>query len=202
MITLHEQITLDEVIMGLLRSSCFTEDKDTLDPRIPDTPQERYRALVGRCHLFLRFLPHCDWYHGVIDTAECLEAIQLINEESWFPDETGRDRSLKRWAHLDGLPSKHAERVNDILHTGLVPQCMHRRVTLFSHAAEGPYTILDGNHRLLAMAHRVLHHGDRLGPLSVHLGIGLGPCRWHGDSVAWEERPPIHGTSRFVLRVW
>ena len=202
MIELREQVTLDQVVTGMLHSHCFADRKNGIEPALPDTAEGRYRLLVDRGHLFLRFLPHCDWYHGLIRTSACLGRIRLIAEESWFPTPDGADRTLSHWAGLEGLSAGHVERVGAMVRNGLRVQSMHRRVTLFSHDAAGPYTVLDGNHRLLALAHQVFCKGADLEPLSVHVGLSNGPCRWHGDPVVWEERPPFEAKQRFVLRVW
>ncbi|QRO00683.1 hypothetical protein JRI60_17440 [Archangium violaceum] len=77
------------------------------------------------------------------------------------------------------------------------------RVVLFGHQATGPLTLLDGNHRMLALAHRLATGSGPLAPFRAFVGLSQGPCRWHGDPVEWIERPGREpGERRFILKVW
>lgn len=202
MIELREQVTLDQVFSGMLASHCFASEKPLGETELPDSAEARYRLLVERGQLFLRFLPHCDWFHGVLATPEALAQIQLIAEESWFPEPERADRRLGHWATLDGLSEAHRARVDAMIGSGFDSMQTQRRVTLFGHHKNGPFSIIDGNHRLLALAHEVMCRGRDFAPVSVHVGLSQGPCRWHGDRVVWEERPEFDGKNRFVLKVW
>ncbi len=202
MIELRNQIVFDEVIAGMLSSQCFHEKLLSRTVAVPASSEARYRELVDRGYLFLRFLPQCDWYRARLASPDDLGRLQLIAEESWFSDPSAADRSLATWAALDTLPDSHRHRIRQLLSDGLEVESMQRRITLFGRSPGGPFTILDGNHRLLALAHNVLVQAMPMEPLDVHLGLSFGPCRWHGDTVTWEERPPYDGRARFVLRTW
>lgn len=202
MIELQTQIVFDEVIAGMLSAQCFGGKSLPRTVSAPASSEARYQELVDRGYLFLRFLPQCDWYNARLASPDDLGRLRLIAEESWFSEASAADRSLATWAALDTLPDSHCQRVRRLLSEGLQVECMQRRITLFGRSPEGPFTILDGNHRMLALAHNVLAQRMPMEPLDVHLGLSFGPCRWHGDPVMWEERPPHDGKTRFVLRTW
>lgn len=202
MIELQTQIVFDEVIAGMLSAQCFGGKSLPRTVSVPASSEARYQELVDRGYLFLRFLPQCDWYNARLASPDDLGRLRLIAEESWFSEASAADRSLASWAALDTLPDSHCQRVRRLLSEGLQVECMQRHITLFGRSPEGPFTILDGNHRMLALAHNVLAQRMPMEPLDVHLGLSFGPCRWHGDPVMWEERPPHDGKTRFVLRTW
>jgi len=201
-IELQTQIVFDEVIAGMLSAQCFGGKSLPRTVSVPASSEARYQELVDRGYLFLRFLPQCDWYNARLASPDDLGRLRLIAEESWFSEASAADRSLATWAALDTLPDSHCQRVRRLLSEGLQVECMQRRITLFGRSPEGPFTILDGNHRMLALARNVLAQRMPMEPLDVHLGLSFGPCRWHGDPVMWEERPPHDGKTRFVLRTW
>jgi len=201
-IELQTQIVFDEVIAGMLSAQCFGGKSLPRTVSVPASSEARYQELVDRGYLFLRFLPQCDWYNARLASPDDLGRLRLIAEESWFSEASAADRWLATWAALDTLPDSHCQRVRRLLSEGLQVECMQRRITLFGRSPEGPFTILDGNHRMLALAHNVLAQRMPMEPLDVHLGLSFGPCRWHGDPVMWEERPPHDGKTRFVLRTW
>jgi len=202
MIRMEERVAFDDVVTGMLASGCFSPVKSEGCHVIPDNPEARYRLLVERGWLFLRFLPTCDWVRAVIGNSTDLEQLHLICEESWFQEPRAAERHVGRWVGLNSLPPPKRRRVESLLEAGLRPDSIHRRITLFGHSLSGPFTILDGNHRILALAHDCRFRGRSFEPFEVHVGLSFGPCRWHGDPMTWEERPELDGQRRFVLRVW
>jgi hypothetical protein len=170
---------------------------------VPATPRERYQALVEHAYLYLRFIPMCDWFRVRFTRQDTVLALRLIEEESWEHARADGERRLGARADLARLPAHHAERTHELAGHANLPSLLDGRVVLFGHQAEGPLTILDGNHRLLALAHRHVVRRERLAPFHAYVGLSSGPCRWHGDPVEWVERPGLApGERRFILKVW
>ena len=84
MIELRKQIVFDEVIAGMLAAQCFHERSLPRIAAVPASSEARYRELVDRGYLFLRFLPQCDWYRARLASPDDLGRLRLIAEESWF----------------------------------------------------------------------------------------------------------------------
>ena len=127
----------------------------------------------------------------------------LIEEESWWHDSVQGDRRLIRRIDPTTLPPKHRERVESLRAQPSLNALLHRKAVLFGHSTTDNWSILDGNHRLLAIACQHLLDGRQLEPFSVFVGQSLGPCRWHGDPVEWQERPErAPGERRYILKVW
>jgi hypothetical protein len=197
------QVPFDEVCTGMLQSGGIGghDASPALPMPVPDCPDERYRELVDRSWLFLRFLPPCDWFRVRVDFPEDLPALRVIAEESWFAEPRTADRRLSTVEKQLATGSPHDQRIGQWEHTRDVAH-LERRITLFGRDRAGPFSILDGNHRLLALARRLRLAGSDPCSFDVHIGLSYGPCRWHGDPVRWEERPERLGERRFVLRVW
>lgn len=199
-----QQVRFDEVIQGWLASGGVQEiDKRGRTFPVPATPSERYRTLVEQGYLFLRFIPPCDWFRVSITRASEVLALRLIQEESWTDPSQTLPRELGERADLSRVPAHHAERVRELGLRSDLHSLIDERVVLFGHQAEGPLTILDGNHRLLSLAHRLMAGHEHLTPFQAFVGLSEGPCRWHGDPETWVERPGrVQGERRFILKVW
>ncbi|MCE9635766.1 MAG: hypothetical protein K8T90_08680 [Planctomycetes bacterium] len=200
-----EQVPFDDVCAGILAGGGIG-GHDALPAAaphgVPPTAAERYRALVDGSWLFLRFLPPCDWFRVRIEVPDDLSDLRVIAEESWFPDPPSAVRDLHSVATSLVPGSPHEARVTawegtlDVSH-------LDRRIALFGRGRDGPFSILDGNHRLLALTRQAGRDGIRPMRFDAHVGLSFGPCRWHGDAVRWEERSPRSGEDRrYVLRVW
>ena len=198
------QVPFDEVVVAWLSSGGVQQgDKKGRTFLVPGTSRERYRALVDHAYLFLRFIPPCDWFRVCFTREDQVLALRLIDEETWEHALAGGERTLGGRAELTRVPLHHTERVRDLAGQPELMGVLDDRVVLFGHDAEGPLTILDGNHRLLALAHRLVVGGESLSPFHAFVGLSHGPCRWHGDPVEWVERPGLApGVRRFILKVW
>jgi hypothetical protein len=198
------QVLFDDVLQGWLAAGGVQEgDKRGRTFHVPVTPEERYRTFVEHSYLFTRFIPACDWFRVVLSRVDEVLALRLIHEESWSHAPVGEERELGRRADLSQLPVAHAERVRQLARCVDVRTLVHERVVLFGHHADGPLTILDGNHRLLALANRLVSRQEPMAPFHAFVGLSHGPCRWHGDPVDWVERPGrTQGERRFILKVW
>jgi hypothetical protein len=199
-----QQVSFDEVVGAWLSMGGVQEgDKRGRTFTVPATPQERYQYLVDHGYLFLRFIPPCDWFRVAFTQPEQVLALRLIDEESWVHTLAQGARELGVRADLTRVTAPHSERVRELVGHADLTSLVEGRVVLFGHQAAGPLTILDGNHRLLALAHRLSLGGERLTPFHAFVGLSHGPCRWHGDPVEWVERPArVPGERRFILKVW
>lgn len=198
------QVPFDDVCVGLLRAGGIG-GHDVFPPQpavaVPADPEGRYRELVNRAWPFLRFVPPCDWFRVPILSAADLAEMAVIAEESWFPEPGRADRMVHAVAVAIDPATPHGRRVL-AWETSLRAADLDRQVTMFGHGPSGPFSVLDGNHRLVAAARRASRGDTTLFAFEVHVGLSFGPCRWHGDPVTWEERPAAAGERRFVLRVW
>ncbi len=198
------QVRFDDVLRGWLAAGGVQEiDKRGRTFAVPETPEARYRLLAEQSQLFLRFIPACDWYRVRFVHAEDVLALRLIHEESWAHTGGDMERALGARADLSRIPTAHAERVRELATRSDLSALVDERVVLFGHEAGAPLSILDGNHRLLALAHRWTTGPVPLEPFHAFVGLSWGPCRWHGDAVKWVERPGLApGERRFILNVW
>jgi len=198
------QVLFDEVVSGWLSAGGVWEgDKSTRTFEVPDSPEERYRQLVENGYLFLRFIPLCDWFRVEFTRPEELLALRLIQEESWEHALAGGERTLGARADLFRVSPPHAARVRSLAGHAQLEALVDRRVVLFGHHPREPVSILDGNHRLLALAHRLVSGGRPMTGFQAFVGLSQGPCRWHGDPEEWVERPGRSpGERRFILKVW
>lgn len=193
------QVPFDDVCCGILESGGIGGRHEALE--VPSSPAARYRELVDRAWPFLRFVPSCDWFRVPLELPGDLPSLRVIAEGSWFAEPGTADRSLSAVEGQLAPGSPHRRRIDQMEGTLDVTQ-LSRRITLFGRAQDGPFSILDGNHRLLALARRMRHQGTSPCTFDAHIGLSYGPCRWHGDAVRWEERPERLGERRYVLRVW
>jgi hypothetical protein len=129
--------------------------------------------------------------------------LTLIEEDSWNHGAVGGERRLAKRTDLSLLPESHQIRVEQLSALHALPTMLDRQTILFGHSPLDEWSILDGNHRLLALACQHQQEARPFAPFSVFVGISFGPCRWHGDPVIWQERPErIPGEKRYVLKVW
>ncbi len=198
------QVTLDAVITGWLSAGGLSgseNDSERYDP-VPKTAAERYEKLVCHGDLFLRFIPACDWFEVRFDPA-WFTSLKLIEEESWNHGAVGGERRLAKRTDLSSLHEPHRVRVERLFAHPALPALLDRQAILFGHSPLDEWSILDGNHRLLALACQHQLAASPIAPFSIFVGISFGPCRWHGDPVVWQERPErTPGEKRYVLKVW
>jgi len=203
MISHWKQVSIQAVL-----AAWFTDNGGGSAPGASEKPEARlpadqYRAAIEPFLLFLRFLPHCDWYRIRLNDVEDLMALQLIHEESWLPPQNGAKRVLGHCCRDDCVPAEHEEKARALAERADVRSLLDGRMILFGHAPDEPLSILDGNHRALAYARNLVRKPQAWSPVEAYVGISLGPCRWHGDAVSWIERPPREaGERRYVLNIW
>jgi hypothetical protein len=101
------------------------------------------------------------WYSVKCLRPAYLPQLRVINHSSW--------RSESDQNELDRV----AHRADDVLSTS--PKSWPPAV-LWGHGVEGPFTILEGNHRLTALA---AASQDVDFELEVYVGLSTSRCRWH-----------------------
>jgi len=165
--------TIHDVVLALLLAE-FDKKGDTSDgmkyvvcgDSSPEHQWQRLRLLYNKYHR--RFL----WGEVPPDT-------------EWYRVDWLRDRHLKELrvishCHLDGTGGmplvKAAPKVGWELQED---QERWACPILFSNNPKGPYTILEGNHRLLAWRKKYPRGRSLLMP--VYIGISKLPCYWHGS---------------------
>ena len=164
---------------------------------------DQYQMGTEAYGLFLRFLPHCDWFRVRVTSFDDMNALKIIDEVSWEHNNASGNRSVSRRWPLDDLPQMHAEKVNSFAKIENLHSVLDGKTVLFGHDRNDHLTILDGNHRLLAYASRINRNSEVWSPFEAFVGISLGPCRWHGDAESWMERPPRNPNERrYVLNIW
>ena len=198
------QVSFDAVITGWLGAGglgSFYPDIGFSKP-VPDTVKARYDQFVSYGDLFLRFIPHCDWFEVRFD-ATWFSKVRLIDESSWKHESSGGERLLAKRTDLTTLPQEHLDRINQLRLRKNLGDLLDRKAVLFGHSPSDEWSILDGNHRLLALACQHLIDKCPLDEFSIFVGFSFGPCRWHGDPVVWQERPErTAGERRYVLKTW
>jgi hypothetical protein len=167
------RVTVHEVVAAFLRSERYKFTMVPLDvlalidhPNIVDPSQNharlRYLASIRR-QLLGEIPPDTRWYKvwTLIDAE--LPEIYVIGR-CGFDDPYGRDRN-----ELQRVASRRPEPMNSQPSTWGTP-------ILWGHDRTGPFTIIEGNHRLIAYASQ----GQKSG-LSVPVFVGLSntPCFWH-----------------------
>ena len=196
MITDWRQVSLQEVLAVWFKTAKAGSDSSRLS-------SEQYQSAIEPYLLFLRFLPHCDWYRIRLKDVEDLMALQLIHEESWRHPQNGKKRSVGDCHRAGCVPIEHEQKARALAELTNLHSLLDGRIILFGHAPGDSYSILDGNHRALAYAHILEHRSQAWSPIEAYVGISLAPCRWHGDVVNWIERPPREpGERRYVLNIW
>jgi len=194
------QVSIHEVLTSWFLSEPKNPHNQKLSKK--DYANKAYPSIVQAYGLFLRHLPHCDWFLVDLKRPEELMVLQVINERSWN-HKTPKSRPVGILTQTDSIPKPHAIRVNALAATRGLHKLLNKRVVLFGHHRDDFFSIIDGNHRLLAYARAISHKNAAWRPFKAYVGISLGPCRWHGDDVSWTERPPRSANEkRFVLNIW
>lgn len=166
-------VTVHAVVAEFLRSErhrLIALPRDALalidQPNIVDPPENharlRYLALIRR-QLLGEIPPDTRWYKVCTLTDGNLPELYVIGR-CGFDDPCGRDQN-----ELQSVASRRPEQMNSAPPNWESP-------ILWGHDRSGPFTIIDGNHRLIAYASQ----GQRSG-LSVPVFVGLSqtPCFWH-----------------------
>ena len=102
------------------------------------------------------------------------------NVRSLTEDELGELHVSARHTEQWNVDNYKLESVAAVVRKGLTspPTTWPGRIILWGHERTGPFSILEGNHRMLAYANTA-----RRPPLNIDVYVGLSPslCYWHFD---------------------
>ncbi len=210
-LTILNQISLNRVIAILLHNNCHqVKSFEVSDFSIIDQPnlksvkenRERWKLFTNKFWLFNRFIPHCDWFECQLDFPECLTFIEIINEESWFPKLPVSNRLVTNLDYSLAKNDNHKLKIALLLEDGIEKFINENFLVLLGKYDCDNLSLLDGNHRFLALyeAYKL----NRITNLKVNVIVGFtyGNCRWMGDQDSWYERPANPNEKRFVLNIW
>jgi hypothetical protein len=135
----------------------------------------RMRAVyVLRAPLLGEIPPDTRWYAVSHLEREHLGELLVISRCGWDKPSHGNE--------LDAVAACEAVEAGPVH-----PENWDRRLILWAHSRRGPFTILEGNHRLVA-----LRAASTIPPLHVEVLVGLSPspCLLHRQDAA---RPLLYG---------
>jgi hypothetical protein len=160
-----------------------------------------YKIFIKRSFLFLRHLPHCDWTKKTVSWPNLKRQFRnwhIINEESW---KLSMNKNINESL---SLPHRHNIRVNKIKKS-ILENGIKRNITfvIFTHGVGDYYSIIDGNHRSLALLKASKFKNLNKFKFTIITGKSPGNCRWHGDKIKWVKRPLSGNISgRYILDIW
>lgn len=134
-------------------------------PNVLDPGDNALRMTVlyaGRRQLLGEIPPDTSWHEVAHLRDEHLDEIRVIGRCGWDATDDSDENELRKVAARKLLPSKK-------------PWQAWPAVILWGHSAAGPFTILEGNNRLVAYAARPS------GDLAIPVLVGISPsfCFWH-----------------------
>ena len=138
----------------------------------------RREFLFGRREPLLARLPDStEWHFGSLDEQE-LEGLYVIRNDDW--GEICPGYQLGKVCYPEGCSEKTRKKIKDILATVARPE-FDRTIILIGTNARGPFTILDGNHRAVAMVLAVKNGGLSGIRIPAFLGLSpmMGSCVWY-----------------------
>jgi hypothetical protein len=146
---------------GVLAPQCMNA-VDTPNTSDPVENHLRLRLLYYfRCFLFAEIPPDTEWFEVRYLTDNELNQLRVVGRCSW--DDRADQNELAKVA------ARRPEKLNS-------PPTSWGRLILWGHDRQGPFTILEGNHRLVAYAST-----SPLPGLSIAVLVGLSPtpCFFH-----------------------
>src|SRR5262245_22025454 len=147
-------------IPGSSQATRFLIDRPDLTSHIDN---ERRRCLLEEHRApLLRHVPHdTSWFEVNHLFPNHLEELLVIGRCGWDSPDDGNQLAL--------VAKRCPRPLQDLPHTWAQP-------IFWGHSRRGPFTILEGNNRLVALA------GSTPIPefqLSLYIGLSSAPCRWH-----------------------
>lgn len=203
-----QQISINKMIAEYLSSNSHKFSNDSnLDiiktPNLENVSENEVRwNLFNHYWLFNRFFPHCDWFECDLLFPECLNHVEVISEESWYKNPKEENRvSFELDYNL--VPDKmHKIKVDNFVKNNIEQFINDKRLILIGKYNQDNLTLIDGNHRFLALYEA--HKNKKIENFSIKiiLGFTYGNCRWLGDYEKWEARPAKENESRYILNIW
>ncbi|MBI3933216.1 MAG: hypothetical protein HY316_00900 [Acidobacteria bacterium] len=181
-------VTDDEVYHQFLKSEFDCLDPESqnkirpfvLNPDFNDILQNfwRRKVLYGRRWPLLAQLPDpVEWRFGTQEYTD-LEHLYIIKNCGW--DVICPSNLLRTVRYPEGCPLDRKVRIERIL-PQVARSDFDRTLILIGVEADGPYTILDGNHRAVAML--LASREGKLRDANIPLFLGLSPrmrsCFWY-----------------------
>lgn len=194
-----KRLHISEVLEVFGRHGCFGLDRAwlSLQPRAI-----RLKIIKKRGFLFLRHLPQCDWHSQTVGLRRLRALIKrwkIITEASWL-----NSAGLPVMAAAASAPQGHLRRASRLADS-FIRHGIVKEVTfvLFTHGGQDTLTLLDGNHRALALHLAGEASSLRRARFRVIVGTSTSPCRFHGDVQRWLKRPLAgKAPGRYILDVW
>jgi|GEM_PF-3561680 len=206
-----KQITINKVIAELLSNNRYHINQNEISAfSIIDLPnldssienKERWSLFRDKYWLFNRFIPHCDWFECQLKFPDCLDYIEIINEESWFQKMPPTNRLVKQVNYDYCINDKHKYKIEKYIKNGIEDFINEKYLILIGKYDSETLTILDGNHRFLALYESFKLNKVNTMNIKVIVGLTYGNCRWFGDEDKWEERPSNTNNKRYILNIW
>lgn len=203
-----QQVSINKMIAEYLKNNIHKFD-DSIHfeiirkPNLEDFTENQIRwNLFNQFWLFNRFIPHCDWYECDLLFPECLEHIKIICEASWFSNPKEHDRLVSK-LNVNKIPdTNHNLKIIEFLENGIEHFINNKRLILIGKYNEDTLTLLDGNHRFVALNEAFKQNRFERLNIKIIVGLTYGNCRWIGDDEKWEERPSQGNEKRYVLNIW
>jgi hypothetical protein len=143
-----------------------TELQSLVDQPKLDNPRENHSRLrllyVRRIHLMAEVPPDTDWHEVRFLRNEHLSELHVIARCGFMPE-----------GHPTALLTSPSHRTPELLRT---PPAEWKPLVLWGHSPSGPFTILEGNHRLAAF---VGNGASETLQLPVFVGLSNTPSHWH-----------------------
>jgi hypothetical protein len=194
-----KRLHVSEVLEVFGRHGCFGLDPAWLS-RQPRAI--RLSDIKKRGFLFLRHLPHCDWHSqsvGLRHLRGLIKRWKIITEASWR-----KSAGMPVITAAASAPQAHLRRASRLassfIRLGVVEDVTF---ILFTHGGQDSLTLLDGNHRALALQLAGEAASLRRARFRVIVGTSTSACSLHGDVQRWVKRPLAgQAPGRYILDVW
>lgn len=197
--TTAKPLHVSQVLEVLGRQGCFGINPAKLATL---SKSKQLTEIKKRGFLFLRHVPHCDWHSQVVGfprLCRLMKRWKIIAEGSW-----GNAGGKPVFTALTSVPKRHLLKVRRLA-SSFRRRGVVKEVTfiLFAHDGRDRPTLLDGNHRALAL--QIAGDSDTLRKekFRVIIGTSTSPCRFHGEAQRWVRRP-LSGqrAGRYILDIW
>jgi hypothetical protein len=192
-------VHVSEVLEVLGRQGCFGTNPARCSGQSRD---RRLNDIKKRGFLFLRHLPHCDWRSQVVGLRRLrglMKQWDVITETSWR-----KAAGMPVVAAATSAPGKHLRKARRLA-TSFARSGVVEDVTfiLFTHGGRDRLTLLDGNHRALALQLTGDAASLHRARFRVIVGTSTSPCLFHGERQRWVRRPLAGRPSgRYILDIW
>ena len=195
----NKPLHVSEVLEVLGRQGCFGTNPARCSGQSRD---RRLKGIKKRGFLFLRHLPQCDWRSQVVGLRRLrgwMKHWDVITEASWRKAAGMPVVAAATWA-----PGKHLRKTRRLA-TSFARSGVVENVTfiLFTHGGRDRLTLLDGNHRALALQLTGDAASLHWARFRVIVGTSTSPCLFHGERQRWVRRPLAgRPPGRYILDIW